>query len=114
TVTGGGPVPYTVKQVSALTGIAPDRLRAWERRYGVVHPTRTDAGYRLYDDAGLAPLRLMMRLVEGGAPASLAAQQVNGTSGTATEEGGPTAAPSPSSAPAPDALVRVAQSLDRA
>lgn len=107
-------MPYTVKQVSALTGIAPDRLRAWERRYGVVHPTRTDAGYRLYDDADLARLRLMMRLVEGGTPASLAAQQVNGTSGTATEEGGPTAAPSPSSTPAPDALVRVAQSLDRA
>src|SRR5690606_25152620 len=95
TVTGGGPVPYTVKQVSALTGIAPDRLRAWERRYGVVHPTRTDAGYRLYDDADLARLRLMMRLVEAGTPASLAAQQVNGTPGTAAEQDRPAAAPTP-------------------
>lgn len=103
-------MPYTVKQVSALTGIAPDRLRAWERRYGVVHPTRTDAGYRLYDDADLARLRLMMRLVEGGTPASLAAQQVNGTPGSAAEPDRPAAAPTP----APEALVRVAQSLDRA
>ena len=63
-VEGGGPVPYTVKQVSALTGIAPDRLRAWERRYGVVRPTRTEGGYRLYDDDDLARLRLMMRLVD--------------------------------------------------
>ena len=33
-------VRYTVKQVSGLTGVATDRLRAWERRYGVVEPGR--------------------------------------------------------------------------
>ena len=69
-------MPYTVKQVSALTGIAPDRLRAWERRYGVVSPTRSQSRYRLYDDADLARLRMMVQLVEAGAPASLAAEQV--------------------------------------
>ena len=69
-------MPYTVKQVSVLTGIGPDRLRAWERRYGVVSPTRSESGYRLYDDADLARLRMMVQLVETGAPASLAADQV--------------------------------------
>lgn len=67
---------YTVKRISDLTGIAPDRLRAWERRYGVVQPVRTDAGYRIYDDADLARLQMMAALVNEGTPASLAAQQV--------------------------------------
>lgn len=70
---------YTVRQVSALTGIAPDTLRAWERRYGVVTPARTDAGYRIYDDHDVERLQLMARLVAEGAPASLAAQQVQAT-----------------------------------
>lgn len=111
-------MPYTVKQVSALTGIAPDRLRAWERRYGVVTPGRTQARYRLYDDTDLERLRMMMRLVEAGTPASLAAQQVQGTfappSGTDGEP--PQAAPSPpdtTAAPPLDALVSSARSLSR-
>ena len=65
---------YPVKQVSALTGVAADTLRAWERRYGVVTPARTESGYRLYDDQDVARLRLMARLVSDGAPASLAAE----------------------------------------
>ncbi|GAA5159484.1 MerR family transcriptional regulator [Ornithinimicrobium tianjinense] len=69
-------MPYTVKQVSSLTGIAADTLRAWERRYGVVSPKRTESRYRLYDDADLERLRSMARLVASGSPASLAAQQV--------------------------------------
>lgn len=67
---------YSVKQASALTGITPDRLRAWERRYGIVKPSRTESRYRRYDDADLARLRLMVLLVEAGTPASLAAEEV--------------------------------------
>lgn len=107
-------MPYTVKQVSALTGIAPDRLRAWERRYGVVRPTRTDGGYRLYDDEDIARLRLMMRLVDGGTPASLAAQEVNGATSAPTGEGRPPEPLGAGTGPGLDALVRVAVSLDRA
>lgn len=126
-------MPYTVKQVSALTGIGPDRLRAWERRYGVVSPTRSESGYRLYDDADLARLRMMVQLVETGAPASLAADQVRaaharpevdtGTDADAAARsrtaGGRDAAraalpalPSDSALPALDALVSPAASLD--
>ncbi|WP_431473420.1 MerR family transcriptional regulator [Ornithinimicrobium sp. W1665] len=47
-------VRYTVKQVSGLTGVATDRLRAWERRYGVVEPGRSESRYRLYDDEDVA------------------------------------------------------------
>jgi methanogenic corrinoid protein MtbC1 len=57
---------YTIKQASARSGVGIPLLRAWERRYGVVRPTRTPAGYRLYDDEAIDRLRAMRRLVEGG------------------------------------------------
>lgn len=69
-------VRYTVKQVSQLTGISTDLLRAWERRYGVVSPRRTASRYRLYGDDDVARLRRMAELVAAGSPASLAAEQV--------------------------------------
>lgn len=69
-------VRYTVKQVSSLTGISTDLLRAWERRYSVVSPHRTASRYRLYGDDDVARLRRMAELIAGGAPASLAAHQV--------------------------------------
>jgi MerR family transcriptional regulator, light-induced transcriptional regulator len=69
-------VRYTVKQVSQLTGISTDLLRAWERRYGVVTPHRTASRYRLYGDDDVVRLRRMAELVDHGAPASLAAEQV--------------------------------------
>ena len=41
---------YTIKEASARSGVGAPLIRAWERRYGVVAPTRTPSGYRLYDD----------------------------------------------------------------
>ena len=38
---------YTVRHAARLTGIAPDTLRMWGRRYAVVTPARSEAGYRL-------------------------------------------------------------------
>jgi DNA-binding transcriptional MerR regulator/methylmalonyl-CoA mutase cobalamin-binding subunit len=57
---------YTIKQAAARSGVNVALLRAWERRYHVVEPTRTDAGYRLYDDDAIARLRAMRSLVEAG------------------------------------------------
>jgi DNA-binding transcriptional MerR regulator/methylmalonyl-CoA mutase cobalamin-binding subunit len=57
---------YTIKQASIRSGVGIPLLRAWERRYGVVRPTRTPAGYRLYDDEAIARLRAMRLLVEAG------------------------------------------------
>lgn len=64
---------YTVGQAAALTGVPQATLRAWERRYRVVQPTRSDGGYRLYDEAQIAVLRTMAQLVDRGVPASSAA-----------------------------------------
>lgn len=55
---------YTIKQASTRTGLAIPTIRVWERRYGVVQPRRTPAGYRLYDDAAIERLVAMRHLVE--------------------------------------------------
>ena len=55
---------YTISQASQRTGIAIATIRMWERRYGVVSPMRTAAGYRLYDDDAVDRLTAMQYLVE--------------------------------------------------
>ena len=65
---------YTIKQAAVRSGVSVPLLRAWERRYGIVVPARTASGYRLYDEAALARLQTMRRLVdEGWTPSSAAA-----------------------------------------
>ena len=70
---------YTIKQAAARTGVSVPLLRAWERRYGIVEPARTAARYRLYDDAALARIQAMRRMVEGGwSPSAAAAALLRG------------------------------------
>ena len=67
---------YTIKEAAARTGLGAPLIRAWERRYGVVKPTRTPAGYRLYDEQNIRILRTMRRLVDSGWTASEAARAI--------------------------------------
>lgn len=39
---------FPIREVSRLTGVNPVTLRAWERRYGLIQPARTESGHRLY------------------------------------------------------------------
>ena len=39
---------YNLKAVVQETGLKPDTLRAWERRYGLPEPQRTESRHRLY------------------------------------------------------------------
>ncbi len=57
---------YEINEVAALTGLAPARLRAWERRYDVVRPRRTPNGYRAYTADQVALLRAFARLIARG------------------------------------------------
>ena len=43
------PPQYPIRAVARMTGLSLDTLRAWERRYQVVTPSRDQRG-RLYDD----------------------------------------------------------------
>ena len=46
-----------MREVVRLTGINPVTLRAWERRYGLVSPLRTDGGHRLYTPQDLQTIQ---------------------------------------------------------
>lgn len=71
---------YTIKEAATRTGLTVAVLRAWERRYGVVAPTRTAGGYRVYDEAALGRLRSMRRLIDDGwSPSAAAAAIIAGT-----------------------------------
>lgn len=57
---------YNLKAVVRETGLKPDTLRAWERRYGVPTPQRADSGHRLYSQHDIDILKwLLLRQSEG-------------------------------------------------
>lgn len=57
---------YPVRLVAVRTGLTPHVLRAWERRYGVVAPVRSEGGQRLYSQLDIERLRLLHHLTERG------------------------------------------------
>jgi MerR family transcriptional regulator, light-induced transcriptional regulator len=58
---------HPIRVVSERTGLSPDVLRAWEKRYTAVSPPRRDgAGQRLYSDADVDRLRLLRRVTQAG------------------------------------------------
>ncbi len=59
---------YSVKAVSQATGISPETLRAWERRYSAVTPSREANGRRSYTAGDVARLRNLKRLSDLGHP----------------------------------------------
>jgi MerR family transcriptional regulator, light-induced transcriptional regulator len=62
-----------IGEVCRRVGIKPDRLRGWERRYGLTSPERSPAGYRLYSAADEARIRQVHNLIARGfAPAEAA------------------------------------------
>lgn len=57
---------YNLKVVVRETGLKPDTLRAWERRYGLPEPQRTEGGHRLYSQRDVEILKwLVARQNEG-------------------------------------------------
>src|SRR5215213_2658592 len=62
-----------IGELSRRAGISVDRLRAWERRYGVLRPQRTAGGFRLYSSADELRLRAMQRHLAAGLSAAEAA-----------------------------------------
>jgi len=57
---------HPIRVVAQRTGLTPATLRAWERRYQVVEPTRSEGGQRLYSDADVERLVHLRRLTEAG------------------------------------------------
>jgi methanogenic corrinoid protein MtbC1 len=62
----------SIAGVEREIGIAKDRLRVWERRYGFPAPLRNSGGDRLYPAEQVAKLKLVKRLLDAGhAPRNL-------------------------------------------
>ena len=57
---------FNLKAVVQETGIKPDTLRAWERRYGLPEPDRTGGGHRLYSQRDIDTLRWLIARQEEG------------------------------------------------
>ncbi len=55
-----------MRVVTRRTGLSGDLLRAWERRYEVVKPSRSAGGRRLYSDGDVERLRLVYRATLAG------------------------------------------------
>ncbi|MEB0228100.1 MerR family transcriptional regulator [Pseudomonas sp. 10S4] len=61
---------FPIREVSRLTGINPVTLRAWERRYGLIQPTRTESGHRLYSMVDIETVRSILGWIERGVAVS--------------------------------------------
>ncbi len=61
---------FPIREVSRLTGVNPVTLRAWERRYGLIQPTRTESGHRLYSMADVDTVRSILAWTERGVAVS--------------------------------------------
>ena len=57
---------YPIREVSRLTGVNAVTLRAWQRRYGLVQPARTEKGHRLYSEADIRQIGEILSWLERG------------------------------------------------
>src|SRR5690349_24660950 len=63
-----------IGELSRRVGVSPEVLRAWERRYGVLRPTRSEGGFRLYSRADEERVRRMLALQQQGLSPAVAAR----------------------------------------
>lgn len=93
-----------IGELSRRVGVSPELLRAWERRYGLMQPSRSAGGFRLYSDADEARIRRMQEHLEGGLSAAEAAQAALSVS---------EAAETPTAAGLPEAVAQLLDALER-
>src|SRR3954469_9768264 len=74
-----------IGELSRRSGVSPDLLRAWERRYDLLRPERSVGGLRLYSEDDLERVRTMQRHIAAG----VAAREAAALAGEAPERGAP-------------------------
>jgi DNA-binding transcriptional MerR regulator len=72
-----GDTVLRIGELSKRSGVSPELLRAWERRYSLLRPTRSSGGLRLYSLDDLERVRSMRRHIDGGLAAAEAAALVS-------------------------------------
>jgi methanogenic corrinoid protein MtbC1 len=85
-----------IGQLSARLGVSPELLRAWELRYGLLRPDRSEGGFRLYSSADESRVRRVLAHKERGLATAEAARlaltegEESETPATALERSAPT------------------------
>jgi len=69
-----------IGELSRRTGVSPELLRAWERRYGLFAPDRSPGRFRLYSDEDMTRVEAMRSQIAHGLSAAEAARRVLATS----------------------------------
>jgi MerR family transcriptional regulator, light-induced transcriptional regulator len=64
-----------IGELARRTGTSPELLRAWEQRYGLLRPSRSAGGFRLYSADDEARIVRAKRLIADGLSAAEAARQ---------------------------------------
>jgi DNA-binding transcriptional MerR regulator len=100
-----------IGELSRRTGVAPELLRAWERRYGLLRPARSEGGFRLYSGGDEQRVELMRRHLRGGIAAAEAARLAIEGAG-AIESNGVEQATRPEPAELAELASRLRASLD--
>jgi DNA-binding transcriptional MerR regulator/methylmalonyl-CoA mutase cobalamin-binding subunit len=57
---------HTIQAVADRTGLTPDVIRVWERRYQAVAPQRSASNQRMYSDDDIERLALLRQLTDTG------------------------------------------------
>ena len=68
---------HPIRVVAQRTGLTPATIRAWERRYAAVAPSRSDGGQRVYSDQDVKRLITLRDLTKGGRSISVVADLSN-------------------------------------
>src|SRR5215208_7042935 len=74
-----------IGELSRRTGVDPTLLRAWEHRYGLLRPSRTGGGFRLYSADDIERVRRMQALLADGLSAAEAARAALSATAEAAE-----------------------------
>jgi len=61
---------YSIGDVAERCGINPVTLRAWQRRYGLLKPQRSEGGHRQFDEEDIQRIKEIKRWIESGVPVS--------------------------------------------
>ena len=94
---GTGPGYLRIGELARRTGASPELLRAWERRYGLLRPARSQGGFRLYTAADEGRIRRMREHLARGVAAAEAARLA-----AAAETPAPRAGAAAPAVPAPE------------
>jgi DNA-binding transcriptional MerR regulator len=69
---------FRIGELSRRSGVSPELLRAWERRYGLLAPDRSAGGLRLYSEDDVRRVRAMQEQLAAGLAAAEAAELARG------------------------------------